>query len=197
MIDNVTRESIGRLALSRIVALDKSLKTEVGNITVDLADRGFPISSMRVVSTKAAGERNLIQRAELIKDAIVEVCESRSIGRAPNLDAVLQGLFDEIYQAQVTTVCHCVEHSVPDEAKKLCPIGEIRPEISMHRDEVALFANRLPPKDYWANIVLWFRSRWWSVPFVAMVVCLPLLFQWVEMLKALLRWLGAIDRTIQ
>lgn len=63
----------------------------------------------------------------------------------------------------------------------------------MYRDEVALFADRLPVKDYWANIVSWFRSRWWSVPFVVIVVCLPLLSQWVEMLKALLRWFGAID----
>lgn len=47
--------------------------------------------------------------------------------------------------------------------------------------------------DYWASIVAWFRSRWWSVPSVAVVVCIPLLFQWVEMLKTVLWWLRIIE----
>lgn len=96
MMDNETRDTIVRLASSRIVALEKGLETEVGSITADLADRGFSLSSMRVTSIKAAGERNLAQRAELIRNTIIEACESRNIGRAPNLGTDLQSLFDEI-----------------------------------------------------------------------------------------------------
>jgi hypothetical protein len=193
MIDNVTHEVIGRLASSRIVGLEKSLKTEVGNITADLADRGFAQSTLRVTSTKSAAERNLALRAELIADTIKEVCESRNIERARNLGADLQGLFDEIYQLHVSSVCDFIERTVPSEVKKLCPIGEICPEINMYRDDLALFAERLSPTDYWAKTVAWFRSRWWSVPFLVVFVCLPLLVKWVEMLKAVLQWLGATN----
>jgi hypothetical protein len=164
----------------------------VGNITADLTDHGLSQSTKRVTHTKAAAERNLAQRAELIRNAIIEVCESQRIGLAPTLGADLQGVFDEIYEAQLPGVRDYVERTVPADAKRHCPIGELRPEINMYREELAIFAERLPAIDYWANIVLWFRSRRWSVPFVAIVVCLPLLFQWVEMLKTLLRWMGAI-----
>jgi hypothetical protein len=193
MIDDTIRGSTRRLASSRIVDLERSLKTEFGNIAAELADRGMQRSTQRVTNTKSAAEHNLVQRAELIKNAIIEVCNSRNIGRSPNLGTALQSLFDEIYQPQVISVSAYVETSISDEAKKLCPIGELRPEIGMYRDDLALFAERLPPKDYWNNIVLWFRSRWWSVPLVVVVVCMPLLIQWVEMLKAILQWIGAIE----
>ena len=87
MIDNETRDTIVRLASSRIVALEKGLKTEVGSITADLADRGFSLSSMRVTSIKATGKRNLAQRAELIRNTIIEVA-NRNIGPAPNLRTI-------------------------------------------------------------------------------------------------------------
>ncbi|MCI0665832.1 MAG: hypothetical protein L0220_32645 [Acidobacteria bacterium] len=189
MIEHTTRQSIVRLASSRIVALEKSLKSEVGSVAADWAARGMPISSGRVVDIKAAGDRNLIKRAELITNAIIEVCESRSMGRRPNLGLDLQTLFDEIYGEQLTSVRDYIEGAVPEDAKKLCPIGEIRPEIQMHREELLMSAERLPLKDHWANIVLWFRSRWWSVPIVVFMVCLPLLVQWIEMVKAILKWL--------
>jgi hypothetical protein len=192
MIDQATHDAIAQLATSRVVELDKSLKIEVGNIASDLADRGFSGSSQQVVQIKSAGERNLARRAELIKSTIAEVCGARNVRVSKTLRAELQELFDHLYQEQLTAVCPYIERSVPEKAKKLYPIGEIRPEIAMHRVELGLFVDRLPKSDYWENVVQWFRSRWWSVPIAIVTVCLPLLFQWVEMLKALLKWLGAI-----
>jgi hypothetical protein len=59
--------------------------------------------------------------------------------------------------------------------------------------EAADMLDNPPPADYWKNIVTWFRSRWWSVALLALAVGLPLLVQWIEMLKAVLRWFGFID----
>jgi hypothetical protein len=193
MIEHTTREAISRLTSSRIVALQESLKSEVGNVTGDWTRRGMPSSSGRVVGIKAAGESNLSKRADLIKNAIIEVCESRMLGRHPNLGADLQTIFDELYGDELQNVRDYIKRSVPVDAKKLCPIGEIRPEIQMYSEELLMFAEKLPLKDHWASIVRWFRSRWWSVPLVLIIVCLPLLIQWFEMVKAILDWLDLDD----
>jgi hypothetical protein len=50
--------------------------------------------------------------------------------------------------------------------------------------------NNPPPRDYWQQISIWFRSKPWSVPVFVALVTLPLLVTWVEMIATLLRWLG-------
>jgi len=59
-------------------------------------------------------------------------------------------------------------------------------------DLVLLLANP-PPADYWKSVITWFRSRWWSIPVLVIAVLLPLMVQWVEMIKTLLRWIGMIE----
>lgn len=62
----------------------------------------------------------------------------------------------------------------------------IRPAILHIYDQL-----RNPPeKDYWADVVKWFKSHWWSVPAVAVVVVLPLVVTWIEMIKTVLGWIG-------
>ena len=67
-------------------------------------------------------------------------------------------------------------------------IGEPLYEI---QDKVVEYAHQLnnpPLKDYWADIANWFRSKPWSVPVLLVLVCLPLLVQWVQMILYLLNW---------
>ncbi len=49
-----------------------------------------------------------------------------------------------------------------------------------------------PLRDYWAELAAWFRSKRWSVLVVILLIVLPLLVQWVEMLGTLLRWLNML-----
>ncbi len=37
-----------------------------------------------------------------------------------------------------------------------------------------------PPKDYWADITVWFKSKWWSIPFFVLIVVIPLIVSWIE-----------------
>ncbi len=54
--------------------------------------------------------------------------------------------------------------------------------------EVAYKLDNPPPKDHWAGIMTWFRSRWWSVPFFLLVVGLPLVVTWIQMAQTVLEW---------
>jgi hypothetical protein len=45
-------------------------------------------------------------------------------------------------------------------------------------------------QDYWKKCENWFRSRWWSLPMFAIVVLLPLIVQWIEMIKQVLAGFG-------
>jgi hypothetical protein len=189
MLDDAVRNSAVNLATPRIVALQRILVAEVGTIVADLVDRGFPNSNLRVVYIKGAGERNLIQRAEYIKNAIIQVCEAKGVKPSSQLGEDLTELFDEIYQEHVNAVTAFVDKRVSDEAKKLCPLGELKPEVGNFREEIILFTDKLPAPDVWSDIVVWFRSKWWSVPFVLIFVCLPLIVQWIQMLQTVVEWL--------
>lgn len=59
--------------------------------------------------------------------------------------------------------------------------------------DIAYQLDNPPPKDYWKRTVTWFRSNRWSVPFVLILIVLPLLVQWVEMIKTLLRWVRILE----
>lgn len=54
--------------------------------------------------------------------------------------------------------------------------------------EAAYKLDNPPPKDYWADIVKWFRSRPWSVPVVLFIVGLPLIVSWIQMVQTVLGW---------
>lgn len=45
------------------------------------------------------------------------------------------------------------------------------------------------PTDYPATANAWFRSRKWSIPLLVLVVGVPALWKWVEMVVELLKWL--------
>ena len=49
------------------------------------------------------------------------------------------------------------------------------------------------PKDYWKRLFIWFRSKPWSIPVLVLAIVLPLLVQWVGMIKALLQWMGILE----
>jgi len=50
-----------------------------------------------------------------------------------------------------------------------------------------------PPKDLWKDRIAWFRSKWWSIPFLVLAIGLPLIVQGVEMIKIVLRWVGILE----
>lgn len=42
-----------------------------------------------------------------------------------------------------------------------------------------------PHKDYWRDFGVWFRSQWWSLPFVFLLVGIPLITLWIMCVLAL------------
>lgn len=51
---------------------------------------------------------------------------------------------------------------------------------------------RNPPKpNHWQDFIEWWFSKKWSIPVTLVAVVLPLLVQWVEMLKAVVGWVAA------
>ena len=50
-----------------------------------------------------------------------------------------------------------------------------------------------PPKpNYWNELMTWWFSSKWKVGITAFAVILPLLVQWVEMTRTVLRWVGLL-----
>ena len=45
-----------------------------------------------------------------------------------------------------------------------------------------------PPRDYWKEISIWFRSRPWSIPVFVVLVVLPLIVQWIEMINKVINY---------
>ena len=50
-----------------------------------------------------------------------------------------------------------------------------------------------PPKDYWKSLTTWFRSKPWSIPVLLLLIVLPLVVKWIEMIQKVLRWVGVLD----
>ena len=142
-MDDATRHAADRLATSRMVPLDEAIQCELAEIAQDLISRGFFNSSMQVTNTMSAGERNLIERAELITNTIKEVCTSRNLRHTPTLADDLKTLFDDIYEKQLASVQGRVEKAVPEQNQKLCPITQVQPDINRYIEELALFAETL------------------------------------------------------
>ena len=46
-----------------------------------------------------------------------------------------------------------------------------------------------PPRDRWDEATKWFRSKWWSLPVLVLLVGLPALKGWVEGIKWLFDWM--------
>ena len=128
-MDDATRDAAHRLATSRIVPLDQALQRELGEIAQDLIDRGLYNSSVQVTNTKSAGERNLVERAELITNTIKEVCSSHNIRSAPTLADDLKSLFDDIYQQQRAAVQRHVEKAVPEQNQEMC-LAAVQQDVS-------------------------------------------------------------------
>ena len=42
-----------------------------------------------------------------------------------------------------------------------------------------------PTKDYWITIGIWFRSKWWSIPFLLVMIGTPLVAQWIQIIRFL------------
>lgn len=49
-----------------------------------------------------------------------------------------------------------------------------------------------PPRDYWKEVEVWFRSRPWSLPVFLILVGLPLVVTYIQMLVTVLKWTGVI-----
>ncbi|WP_436717406.1 TIR domain-containing protein [Roseiconus lacunae] len=142
-MDNATRDAISRLAKSRVAPLDQTLQREISKSNQDLIGRGFYNSSIQVTSTKAAGERNLVERAEMISNTIKEACKSFSTRYTPALGDDLKNLFTDIFQEQQAAVQAHVEKAVPEQNKGMCPINQVQPDINQYVDSLALFAESL------------------------------------------------------
>ena len=71
----------------------------------------------------------------------------------------------------------------------LRPFTESQFEIPDKIVEIAHQLKNPPPKDYWADISTWFRSKPWSIPVFFVLIALPLLVQWVQMIQYLLNWI--------
>lgn len=50
--------------------------------------------------------------------------------------------------------------------------------------------DRAPPRDYWQEIAIWFKSKWWSVPLFVLAVLLPAVAGYIVIVNALLEWIG-------
>ena len=46
-----------------------------------------------------------------------------------------------------------------------------------------------PLRDRWDEVTKWFRSKPWSLPVLVLLVGLPALKGWVDVLKAILEWM--------
>jgi hypothetical protein len=52
--------------------------------------------------------------------------------------------------------------------------------------------NNPPKEDHWKNLRTWFASKWWSVPIFVLVVGLPLIYTYFQMVKDLGQWLTTL-----
>ena len=50
-------------------------------------------------------------------------------------------------------------------------------------------ADNQPPPDYWDKTTKWFRSKRWSLPVFVIVVGLPALWGYVDLVKKLVVWI--------
>jgi hypothetical protein len=67
-----------------------------------------------------------------------------------------------------------------------------RMRISCIHPELAELVHRIdnpPPVDYWENLTVWFKSRWWSLPVMFVFVVLPALLFYISMFYQLLNYL--------
>lgn len=58
--------------------------------------------------------------------------------------------------------------------------------------EIAHELRNPPPKDSWASVSARFRSKWWSVPIMVVVVALPAIYGYYEMIYKLCVWFGIL-----
>ncbi len=49
-----------------------------------------------------------------------------------------------------------------------------------------------PICDRWDEATKWFRSKWWSLPVLILVIGLPALVTWIGMIKTVLEWMGVV-----
>lgn len=140
MIGDGIAAAAAQLASSRMSPFNEALRHDVSNIAQDLMTRGLYHSSIQVTSTKAAGERSLVARAESIANTIKEVCESHNVPSSAGLATDLAALFERIYEPEVRHVSDEVEWNVPDRNKRFVPVGPLEPDVDRYRDELALFS---------------------------------------------------------
>lgn len=58
--------------------------------------------------------------------------------------------------------------------------------------DVAEKLNNPPVRDRWEETTKWFRSKWWSLPVLGLLVGLPALKGWVDIVKSIAEWMGWI-----
>ena len=49
------------------------------------------------------------------------------------------------------------------------------------------------PVDYWRKLSIWFRSKWWSIPFLVLFFVVPALVHWAEMFLKLIRFVWNLN----
>ena len=74
-------------------------------------------------------------------------------------------------------------------------IGKNTIEILPNLLEASIVLKDKRDHDYWKSCELWFRSKWWSLPALFFIVLLPLIVQWIEMIKTVMQWLGLLQET--
>ena len=70
-----------------------------------------------------------------------------------------------------------------------CDSFEIRPTIAPLLDQL----DNPPKKNYWKELLDWWFSSRLRVGVTAFVILLPLLVQWIGMIKTVLEWIGVIS----
>jgi hypothetical protein len=140
MLKPKTIRRIEELVAARLAELDASLKQDIARIGSDLISRGLYNSSILVGDTKAAAERNLDQRAEIIQGTIKEVCQAHHVRYSRKLSAELVSLFNKLYEAQLGKVRARFNSAIPVQNRLLGPVPEPKPNIDRHTQSLLLFA---------------------------------------------------------
>ncbi|MEO9933351.1 hypothetical protein [Rhodopirellula bahusiensis] len=61
--------------------------------------------------------------------------------------------------------------------------------------ELVYQLNNPPKPNYWKSTIEWWFSAKWRAAITVLTILLPLIVQWVEMIKTVLRWIGVLDST--
>lgn len=122
---------------------DTSLQRDLAKIAQDLISRGFFNSSMQVVDSKVACDRNLEKRCRFLVDSIKSVCDAHATKYSEPLADDLEKLFSEICSANLATVTGMFDKAVPEQNKRLCRIRSVGPNTKKYLLDIGLYVDQL------------------------------------------------------